>query len=97
MGICDGRVVIVTGSGRGLGRAHRPAAVLGAALADLGLRYDLTVPLARFYGDKLTFAGLGLGGGFEAWAALGLPVEVARPDSFFRPICARWASSSSSR
>ena len=45
MGICDGRVVIVTGAGRGLGRAHALAfAAEGARLVvnDLGVELDGT-------------------------------------------------------
>ena len=43
MGICDGRVVIITGAGRGLGRAHALAfAAEGAAVVvnDLGAALD---------------------------------------------------------
>ena len=43
MGSCDGRVVIVTGAGRGLGRAHALAlAAEGAAVVvnDLGVSRD---------------------------------------------------------
>ena len=52
MGSCDGRVVIVTGAGRGLGRAHALAlAAEGAAVVvnDLGaVSYThLTLPTKR--------------------------------------------------
>ena len=43
MGICDGRVVIVTGAARGLGRAHALAfAAEGARVVvnDLGVELD---------------------------------------------------------
>ena len=45
MGICDGRVVIITGAGRGLGRAHAlEFAAEGAAVVvnDLGVERDGT-------------------------------------------------------
>ena len=45
MGICDGRVVVITGAGRGLGRAHALAfAAEGARVVvnDIGAELDGT-------------------------------------------------------
>ncbi len=71
MGICDGRIVIVTGSGRGLGRAHAlefAAAGRAVVVNDLGVAQDGSGPSdtpAQQVVDEIT----GPGGGAAVIAA----------------------------
>lgn len=78
MGICDGRSVIVTGAGRGLGRAHALAlAAEGASVVvnDLGVAQDGSDPSdtpAQQVVDEITAAG---------GAAIASPHDVADWDA----------------